>query len=251
MVSPSPRNRIADDLRAAITGGTLAAGDRLPTEADLVEQYGLNRSTVRRALDALRYEGLIVSSQGRGYFVPTRARLVWDTSQPERNTATDVSPSDAWSRQMRDQGHEPTERIEVLTEHASDLVAERLRTDGQDLVVVRRRTRALSGRPECIADSHYPHQLVAGTPIAEPGDVLPGVYAVLEKLGAGWTHHHNEVRARAASMAEAQRLQLVPGQIVIEHVRTSHTPDGRPVRCTVMVARGDRTVVTYDQTEGS
>jgi len=249
MAAPTPRTQIADELRAAIASGTLAPGDRLPTEADLVAQYQLNRTTVRRALDELRREGLIVSSQGRGYFVPKHERLVWDTSQPERNTATDVSPSDAWSRQMREQGHEPTEAIEVVTQHPNELVAERLRLDADDLVVVRRRTRALGGRPEVVADSHYPHAVVAGTAIAEPGDVLPGVYAVMDEIGHGWVRHHNEVRARAATMPESTRLRLVPGQIVIEHVRTSYTPDGMPVRCTVMVARGDRTVVTYDQLE--
>lgn len=249
MAPPTPRAQIVDELRDAISSGTLAPGDRLPSEADLVEQHGLNRTTVRRALDELRREGLIVSSQGRGYFVPTHERLVWDTSQPERNTAVDVSPSDAWSRQMRQQGHAPSERIEVVTEHPSDLIAERLRLDAQDLVLVRRRTRALGGVPEAVADSHYPHGIVAGTPVAEPGDVLPGVYAVMERLGHGWTRHHNEVRARAASIDEAHRLRLVPGQIVVEHVRTSYTPGGTPVRCTVFVARGDRTVVTYEQTE--
>lgn len=249
MSTPTPRTAIADDLRSAIATGALAPGDRLPTEKDLAEQYQLNRTTVRRALDELRREGLIVSSQGRGYFVPTTERLVWDTSQPERNTATDVSPSDTWSQQMRRQGHQPSEHIEVVTTHPSELIAERLRLDADDLVVVRRRTRSLSGHTECIADSHYPHEIVAGTPVAEPGDVLPGVYAVMEELGHGWLRHHNEVRARAASRAEAQRLRTVPGQIVIEHIRTSFTADGRPVRCTVMVARGDRTVVTYDQTE--
>lgn len=249
MAAPIRRAVIADDLRTAIDDGTLAPGDRLPSESDLAEQYQLNRTTVRRALDELRREGLIVSSQGRGYFVPERARLVWDTSQPERNTTTDVSPSDAWSRQMRDQGRQPSETIEVVTENPGELVAQRLRLDADDLVVVRRRTRSLDGVPECIADSAYPHEIVAGTAVARPGDVLPGVYAVMEEAGHGWVRHHNEVRARAASQAEALRLRLVPGQIVIEHVRTSYTAEDRAVRCTVMVARGDRTVVTYEQTE--
>lgn len=249
MAQPSPRSAIADDLRAAIKAGTLEPGDRLPTESDLAEQYQLNRTTVRRALDELRREGLVVSSQGRGYFVPKHERLVWDTSIPERNTEVDVSPADTWSQQMRGQGHQPTETIEVLTEHPSELLAERLRLDADDLVVVRRRTRNLDGIPEVISDSAYPHELVAGSPVAEPGDILPGVYVIMEQLGHRWTEHRNEVRARAASLVEAQRLRLVPGQIVIEHVRTSYTADGRPVRCTVMVARGDRTVVTYHQTE--
>lgn len=243
------RNRVAEDLRRALADGTLAPGDRLPTEADLVEQYGVHRTTVRRALDELRREGLIVSSQGRGHFVPSRERLVWDASAPERGDSGTDGPVDVWSRQMREQGRDPSETIAVAVEHPSELAAERLRLDAGDLVVVRRRTRALSGAPECIADSAYPHDLAAGTPIAEPGDIRPGVFAILEQLGAGWVRHHDEIRARAATLGEADRLHLVPGQIVIEHVRTCYTAAGLPVRCTAMVARGDRTVVTYDQME--
>jgi GntR family transcriptional regulator len=245
----SARNRVADDIRRQITEGHLTPGDRLPSENALAESYGLNRSTVRRALDQLRFEGLITSRQGLGYFVPIRARLVWDMSRPERNTDTDLSPSDAWSTQMREQGHEPAERIEVVTERPTDVIAERLRMDAEQLVVVRRRVRLLDGEPVTLADSYYRHDLVAGTPVAEPGDVLPGVYAVFEDLGKAWTGHSNEVRARAATLTEARRLDVLPGTVVIEHIRTSVTADDEPVRCAVSIARGDRTVVVWNQEE--
>ena len=245
----SPRNRVAEDIRRQITDGILAPGDRLPSENSLAESYELNRSTVRRALDQLRLEGLITSRQGLGYFVPVRARLEWNMSRPERNTDTDNSPADAWSTQMREQGYEPSQVIEVVTELPNDSVAERLRIDAEDAVVVRRRLRKLDGEPVTLADSYYPSSLVAGTAVAAPGDVLPGVYAVFESLGKQWVRHANEVRARAATLAEARRLDVLPGTVVIEHIRTSFTASGEPVRCAVSVARGDRTVVTWDQQE--
>src|SRR5712692_298719 len=59
-------------LREKIMSGSFATGDRLPTESDLIHQYGVSRITVRQALTALAEEGLIERRQGRGTFVAER-----------------------------------------------------------------------------------------------------------------------------------------------------------------------------------
>ncbi|MFG3101492.1 GntR family transcriptional regulator [Streptomyces sp. NPDC048182] len=50
---------IADILRERIRGGDLKAGDRLPTQAELAEEFGVERGTVRQALRALQEDGLL------------------------------------------------------------------------------------------------------------------------------------------------------------------------------------------------
>ncbi|MEU9333812.1 winged helix-turn-helix domain-containing protein [Streptomyces sp. NPDC048290] len=50
---------IADALRERIQSGELKAGQRLPTQADLVEEFGVERGTVRQALRALQDDGLL------------------------------------------------------------------------------------------------------------------------------------------------------------------------------------------------
>jgi GntR family transcriptional regulator len=47
----------------------LKPGDRLPSESQICEQYGVSRSTTRQAMSALEYEGLVSKQQGRGTFV--------------------------------------------------------------------------------------------------------------------------------------------------------------------------------------
>jgi len=61
----SVARRIADD----ITSGSLLAGDRLPPERDLSDQFGVSRATIRRAFEDLTQAGLIESQAGRGSFV--------------------------------------------------------------------------------------------------------------------------------------------------------------------------------------
>ena len=56
---------IADNVRGMIERGELQPGDRLQTERELVEHYGVARMTVRHALDILQLEGLIDRKRGR------------------------------------------------------------------------------------------------------------------------------------------------------------------------------------------
>ena len=70
--------QIADELRSRIVAGEFAAGAVLPSEAALSDQYGASRVTIRRALDALRAEGIADARQGFGWYVaadPLRQEL--------------------------------------------------------------------------------------------------------------------------------------------------------------------------------
>lgn len=69
--------RIADDLRSRIENGRLAAGDALPSESTIVEEYGVARGTARTAFALLENEGLIEVRRGKGrYVVRGISRLV-------------------------------------------------------------------------------------------------------------------------------------------------------------------------------
>lgn len=68
--SPVPmQSQIVRWLEELIVSGRLAAGDRLPAEAVLVERLGVSRVTVRLAMDDLVARGLITRSHGKGSFV--------------------------------------------------------------------------------------------------------------------------------------------------------------------------------------
>lgn len=62
-------DQVAEQLSAEIRQGRLAPGDRLPTEARLVEQFQVSRTVVREAVSRLKSLGLVESRQGSGVFV--------------------------------------------------------------------------------------------------------------------------------------------------------------------------------------
>ncbi|GAB3979202.1 hypothetical protein GCM10029978_073950 [Actinoallomurus acanthiterrae] len=65
-------SRIAADLRDRIARGELATGDPLPSEAAIVETYGVARGTARQALAELEAAGLVETQHGKGRFVRRR-----------------------------------------------------------------------------------------------------------------------------------------------------------------------------------
>ena len=61
--------QVATDIEADIDAGKLAPDTRLPSEAELSQQYGVARVTVRRAIEQLRQRGKVVTVHGRGTYV--------------------------------------------------------------------------------------------------------------------------------------------------------------------------------------
>lgn len=69
IVSVRLHDRVAAELRQRIIEGELKTGDRLPTENELAEHYGVSRNVVREAVRALARDGLLDVRQGSGTFV--------------------------------------------------------------------------------------------------------------------------------------------------------------------------------------
>lgn len=61
--------QVADWFAREIRAGHLTSGEKLPTEQELIAQFGVSRTVIREAMASLRSEGLVVSRQGSGVFV--------------------------------------------------------------------------------------------------------------------------------------------------------------------------------------
>src|SRR5215207_9902345 len=67
-----PYEQIVRQIQEAIRDNALTEGDRLPTERELAETFGVSRSVVREAIKVLSAQGLVESRQGSGLFVRNR-----------------------------------------------------------------------------------------------------------------------------------------------------------------------------------
>jgi GntR family transcriptional regulator len=235
--------QIADHLRDAIGRGQLKEGERLPSEAQLIEHYGVARMTVRNAIQVLQAEGMVVAEHGRGVFVRPRT--------PVRRLA-----SDRFARRHREQGKaaftveaeqagsRPTvDNIVVREERPSADIATRLGTTRT--VLARHRRYLLDGRPVETATSYVPLDIARGTPIADRDPGAGGIYARLEELGHRLDHFDEEIRAHMPAPDEAKALLLAAGVPVFHLIRTAYDSDGRPVEVCDTVMAADAYVLSY------
>ncbi|WP_439664152.1 GntR family transcriptional regulator [Lentzea sp. HUAS TT2] len=234
----TPARQIAAMFRAAINNRDLAPNERLPSESQLIEHFGVARMTVRTALLELRNEGLVVAEHGKGTFVrpaPPVRRMASDRFARKHRAAGKA----AFLAEADKAGYAPSvDRVRVSRSSASVEVAERLGLPPDTEVVVRARRYLANGRPVETAVSYIPADLASGTPIEEPDTGPGGIYARLEDAGHVLDRFREEVSSRMPTPDERRELEVGEGVPVLLVVRTAYDTAGRAVEVcdTVKVA---------------
>lgn len=241
-----PYRQIAGMLREAISSGQLAAEERLPSEAALIDHFGVARMTVRQAVQELRAEGLVISEHGRGVFVrpaPPIRRLASDRFARHHR----ASGKAAFTVEAEKSGYAPqVDSIKVTREKPNATVAEHLRLAPDDEVVVRSRRYLADGRPIETAISYVPVAFAKGTKIEKTDTGPGGIYARLEEDGHILARFTEEVGARMPTPDERRTLQLATGVPVLTVLRTAYDTNDVAVEVCDTVKVAPAYLLEYD-----
>lgn len=242
----SVKEAIAAKLRQQIRSGGLAPGDKLPTQLDLTDEYGVARNTARDALAILVNEGLVEARRPYGHFVRGRQRM---QHRPQTDLAkhTDDTINAGFLTEQELAGRRPTQTIDVSIVQPPPEVAERMNLADGENVVVRRRVRYLEGEPFLTNDSYFPASIVEGTEIMAPLNIARGANMVLAERGYRQVRATDELTCRMPTPAEQQRLEIVPGTPVVHQITRGYDANGRVVRVAVSILPGDRHVIVIDR----
>jgi GntR family transcriptional regulator len=234
--------RVADELRAKIDDGEYAPGRQLPTLDQLGQHFKCSLAAIRKAIDLLKQQGVVVTVQGRGTFVRERPH-------PRRHGIERYSRS-RWAvgkPEVEQQGRTTDQLIRELAEvPASPPVAWRLGIEPGTPVWVRRRITLIDDRPNELADSYYELSLVHDTPIMQENTGPGGGFARLEEQGVRLSRITEELAVRMPTGPESIALELPPGTPVVDLVRTTYSADERPVEVMLAVIAGDMVTFSYD-----
>jgi GntR family transcriptional regulator len=229
-VSAPKYERLVRVLRSRIEDGTYLPGTLLPSQNDLVREFGVSRPTVIEALRVLRQEGWLDTQTGRGSFV--RGRVPRDTAAHEHP------------------GQSLLERAE------SDLAADLLQAG---IVAAPARVIALLDlpagskaflrqyvlndveEPTELISAWFPLDLATGTALTSPEPMQEGIRRHLQqRKGVRLDHAVERVIARAANADEAAALHIPQGAPVLNVLVTGHDANGIARQLVDAVLPGDR-----------
>lgn len=201
-----------------LQAGDWKPGEAIPSEMDLAARFRVSQGTVRKAIDELAAENLLLRRQGKGTFVATHTErqvqfrflsLLPDTGEPA-----------------------PAERrvLDCRRVRASADVARLLGLRSGEPVLQARRVLAFGGKPTILEDLWLPGQPFKGLTAARMADYQGPTYAMFElEFGVRMVRATEKLRAVAAADEVAALLQVAPGTPLLSVERLAYTYKDTPM----------------------
>ncbi|MCC7326308.1 MAG: GntR family transcriptional regulator [Burkholderiales bacterium] len=194
-------------------------GEAIPSEIELAQRYGVSQGTVRKAIDVLAAENLLVRRQGKGTFVATHTE--------ERSSLP------RFLRIRRNDGGELTPASRLLDARrgkAGADVARALALRTGDAVLVLRRVLEYGNEPVVLDEITLPAALFRGLTKARYDAYRGSMYGFFEsEFGVRMIKAQERIRAVAADAATAKILRTESGAPLLAVDRVTLTYGERPV----------------------
>lgn len=227
--SPIPLyHQVSSVLRNSILEGVFADRELLPTEKQIEAEFGVSRVSVRKAVDLLESEGLVVRRQGRGTLIVRRKE-----ARPEFTT------SHGPFENLLAMGYATAVRvIEVDDVPATRTVAEALGVKVGDAVRKNVRVRSSSDQPFSFLRAWTPMDLserITAELLAEQP-----LLKLLEEAGAAPDHARQIFSATLAGPEVAAALDVTVSSPLLSIRRVVCSADGRAIEFLEALYRPDR-----------
>jgi GntR family transcriptional regulator len=221
--APSPTfSPLYQQIKALITqslqSGEWKPGELIPSEVELAGRYKVSQGTVRKAIDELAAEHLVVRRQGKGTFVASH---------------NEARAHFRFLKLMPDEGvprHPEHDYLEVKRIRAPAEVARLLDLKSGDAVVYIRRLMSFEGTPTILEELWLPGQLFKGLTAERLAEYKGPMYALFEsEFGTRMIRATEKIRAVSADAAVAAALRIAEGTALLCADRVSYTYGDRAV----------------------
>lgn len=210
-------------IKALITRGLQTGdwkpGELIPSETELAARFGVSQGTVRKAIDELAAENLLVRKQGRGTFVATHqsARAQFRFLRLREDHDADVGAPDSRILECR--------RLRAPTE-----IARSLNLRAGEAVVQIRRLLSFGGEPAVLDEIWLPGARFRGLTADRLAAYVGPLYGLFEsEFGTRMIRAAERLKAIAADPDVAAALGVAPGAPLLLVDRVSYTYEDQPV----------------------
>ena len=233
--------RVRQAIAASIADGTYAPGDRLPSEARLAEELGVNRLTVRRAIEELARAGAVESRQGSGTYVS--APIVRIPLSQKLSTDSLVA---SITKQLVEHGYTYEDVFLRATKVNTPRLNATLELPAGPLWRVDN-ALMVNGGAWMWSTAWFARDVLADP--ARDWSTVSGLYGQLNEVLGELTPVWRAISSEAATMDDAEILGVRAGSPVLVRDGLTADADGNPVLRVCRRARMDRVsyVLRYDQ----
>jgi len=231
---PAPRfsplyRQIKDLLLDGLRGGEWRPGESIPSEIELAARFRVSQGTVRKAIDELAAENLLVRRQGKGTFVATHG-------EPQVRFR--------FLRLTPDSGEAVAAQRELLDFRRARASAELARLlelkPGEQVIMLKRRI-AFDGSPVLLEEVWLPGNRFKGVTAAAITEHQGALYNLFEtEYGTRMVRAEERLKAVSADAVAAELLGVAAGHALLQVERLSFTYGDTPVEWRKGVYNTDR-----------
>lgn len=221
----SLKDQLAAILREQIQQGLFRPGQKIPSEMELVEKYGISRNTVRLAIDQLVKEGMLIRQRPKGVFVSENL-----------NTET-FNTILSFSNEMLRLGKKPGARVLEAKETPMPLEIQAKYGLPPETVFDIYRLRLANEQPVVLERSLVIKRFC---PDLLSHDLTQSLYGILQqKYNLRFTHARQRFGAGILSDEQACLLNTTPGVAALKLSRITYLSGNQPIEILESVYRGD------------
>jgi len=209
--------QIKDLIMRHLASGEWGPGDPIPSESELASRFGVSQGTVRKAIDEMAAENLLVRQQGKGTFVATHK----DPGSYFRFLR--LVPNDGESRLTQ------SIPLECWRAKAGAGVARTLALEPGAAIIILRRLLKLGEEPVVFDEIYLPSELFPdlSLEILRSGESL---YSLFEtRYGVRMIRADERLRAISADRVSSELLQIAEGSPLLLVERVTFTYGNKPV----------------------
>lgn len=225
--------KIADELKQNIKQGVYQAGEKLPTETQLIKRFRVDRHTIRRAIALLKQEGLLKVAQGRGVLITGKPILYPITSRVRCNDA------------LIKQGFETSfQLLRSVAIPASEAIAKQLEILPGEPVAWIERLMFANTLPVCIGSSYFPLDYFPNL-LAYEARMWSLSRLLREVYGCDHLRRQTSITARLIDPDDAQYLRLQPNDTILVVKSINVDQNNRVIEYGVTRFRGDQIEIIF------
>lgn len=224
--------QIKELILRSLQAGEWKPGEAIPSEIELAARFRVSQGTVRKAIDELAAENLLIRRQGKGTFVATHAEQ--HVQYRFLKLVPDVGDANS-------EGPAQREIIDCRRQRASAEVARALSLRTGDAVLQVRRVLSFAGEPTILEDIWLPAGPFKGL-TAERLTAYDGpMYALFEtEFGVRMVRAGEQIRAVLPDAEQSRRLCVTPQTPLLSVERVAYTYDGQAMEMRRGLYRTDK-----------